>query len=474
MIDVTPYLNEIGNKPIAVLGLGLSGISTIKAFKKAGATKIYGWDDREEGRKNGQKAGAEITEFSKDTLEKCGALIVSPGVPLHHPQPHVAVKIANELSLEITGDIEIFYRCVSDRKIVALTGTNGKSTTTSLIHHILQENKVKSAMAGNIGLPVLSAKLPAKGGVVVLELSSYQLDLCSKFAPDIGILLNITPDHIDRHGSVEQYAATKARVFNDNSIASIVSTDDEHTEKLCSTLKSDTKRNVLCVSVNNHEDADIIVKGGTLFDLSDDDNTEELKEIGSLNNITMLHGPHNKQNAACAYAATKALGLEDDKILDAMKTFAGLPHRQFPVRVMNGVAYINDSKATNAEAAGKALGCNSNIYWIVGGIAKEGGLSGLQVFKDNIKHAFLIGEAAEDFSNWLMQYGIEYTKSGTLDIAVTQAHKMAQDNRGQPGGAGVVLLSPACASFDQFKSFEHRGDVFTDLVKALEDGESST
>jgi UDP-N-acetylmuramoylalanine--D-glutamate ligase len=183
----------------------------------------------------------------------------------------------------------------------------------------------------------------------------------------------------------------------------------------------------------------------------------------------MLHGPHNKQNAAIAYAATKALGLSAEGILESMKSFAGLPHRQYPVRVINGVAYINDSKATNGEAAGKALGCNHNIYWILGGRDKEGGLDGLQIFADRIKHAFLIGESADKFSDWLMQYGVDSTKSGTIDIAVRQAHKKAQDNRGQPGGAGVVLLSPACSSYDQFKNFEERGDMFTKLVLALEE-----
>lgn len=194
-------------------------------------------------------------------------------------------------------------------------------------------------------------------------------------------------------------------------------------------------------------------------------------EIGSLNNITKLHGAHNKQNAAAAYAAAKALGIESDCILEAIKSYPGLPHRQYPVRVINGVPYINDSKATNAEAAGKALACNQNIYWIIGGKAKEGGLKGLEIYKDKIKHAFLIGEASDDFACWLDQYGLEHTKCSTLDKAVKAAHEMAQDQRGQPGGAGCVLLSPACASYDQFKSFEERGDAFTALVDDLpEDG----
>lgn len=465
MIDVKPYLESIDNKPVAVLGLGASGISTIKAFKKAGAKKIYAWDDREEGQEQGRKEGADVTALTPEILQKCGSLIVSPGVPLHHPVPHPAVIVARELSLEIIGDIEIFYRCVEDRKIVALTGTNGKSTTTSLINHILKENGVKSVLAGNIGLPVLSMKLPAKGGVVVLELSSFQLDLVHKFSPDIGILLNITPDHIDRHGDVDTYANVKSRIFHGDGMAAIIGLNDEYCQNICHTLKDSGKRKLVSVSIVNERSGDVQVKGGTLFDSMD--GGEEPKEIGNLNNITMLHGAHNKQNAAAAYAATKLLGIAPDKILEAMKTFPGLPHRQFPVRVINGVAYINDSKATNGEAAGKALACNNNIYWILGGKKKEGGLDGLQIFAERIKHAFLIGEASDEFAKWLDQYGIDYTKSGAIDIAVRQAHEKAQSNRGQPGGAGVVLLSPACASYDQFNSFEHRGDVFTKLVKSL-------
>lgn len=470
MIDVKPYLDSIDNKPVAVLGLGVSGLSVINALKRAGAQKIYAWDDREEGRNNGEEAGAEVTEFTIDLMKDCGGLIVSPGVPLYHPEPHSAVTEAREAGIEILGDIEIFYRCVRDRQIIALTGTNGKSTTTSLITHILKENGIKVALAGNIGLPVLDMKLPAKGGVIVLELSSFQLDLCHGFSPDIGILLNITPDHIDRHGSVETYADVKARIFHGDGLAAIIGINDNYCQTIHQSLKDSATRKVISLSIQNDQPGDIQVRAGILFD--GHDHSEEPLEIGNLNNITMLHGPHNKQNAAAAYAASRLVGVEPEQILESMKIFQGLPHRQFPVRVINGVAYINDSKATNAEAAGKALGCNNNIYWILGGKAKEGGLDGLQIFADNIKHAFVIGEATEDFADWLDQYGLEYTKSGALDIALRQAHDMAQSNRGQPGGAGVVLLSPASASYDQFESFEHRGDVFTSLVNELSDEES--
>lgn len=464
MIDVTPYLQTLDRKTIAVLGLGASGQSTVKAFKRAGAKAIYGWDDNEDGRQKGEKAGAQITELTKDILTRCDALVVAPGVPLNHPVPHSAVERARALDVPILGDVEIFYRSNPDRTLIALTGTNGKSTTTTLITHILNNCGKKASLAGNIGLPVLDMKLPPKkDGVVVLELSSFQLDLCSTFKADIAVVLNLTPDHIDRHGSIAEYAMIKESIFKGDGTAAVIGVDDEYCTAIYNRLKESAERKVIPVSIQKELEDGITAIGGKLVD--------EGHEIGTLNNITKLHGAHNKQNAAAAYGVARALGIESACILDAIKTYPGLPHRQYPVRVINGVSYINDSKATNAEAAGKALACNHNIYWIVGGKAKEGGLSGLEIYKDSIKHAFLIGEASDDFARWLDQYGLDYTKSGTLEKALRAAHEMAQDQRGQPGGAGCVLLSPACASYDQFKSFEERGDVFTSLVDGLpEDG----
>jgi len=464
MIDVTPYLETLERKTVAVLGLGATGLSTIKAFKRAGATAIYAWDDKEEGRIKGEKAGAQITELSKDALSQCDVLIVAPGVPLNHPAPHSAIERARALNVPILGDIEIFYRSNPDRPIIALTGTNGKSTTTTLITHVLNNCGKKAILAGNIGLPVLDMKLPPKkNGVVVLELSSFQLDLCSTLSPDIGVILNLTPDHIDRHGTIDEYASIKESIFKGEGIAAVIGVDDEYCTAIYNRLSETTQRKVIPVSIQKQMENGVTAIGGKLM--------EEGTEIGSLNNITKLHGAHNKQNAAAAYAVARALDLESECIIEAIKSYPGLPHRQYPVRVINGVPYINDSKATNAEAAGKALACNHNIYWILGGKAKEGGLNGLEIYKDSIKHAFLIGEASDDFARWLDQYGVEHVKCAALDKAVKAAHQMAQDQRGQPGGAGCVLLSPACASYDQFQSFEERGDTFTALVDALpEDG----
>lgn len=468
-IDITPFVQSLQEKTVAVLGIGASGLSVIKALVKAGV-KVYGWDDKEDGREKGRKAGAEITELTKDILPLCDCLIVAPGVPLNHPDPHHAVDLARTLGVEIIGDIEIFYRSQPERKIIALTGTNGKSTTATLIAHILNNCGVKTALAGNIGVPVLDVKLPPKGGAVVLELSSFQLDLVSKFTADIGIVINLTLDHIDRHGSMDEYGAIKEKIFSGKGLAAIIGVDDEYCAAMYQRLKESEGRKIIPVSILEELGYGVSAVGGKLVDALDGAPDAE-HDMPSLNNIQTLNGAHNKQNAAIAYAAARMMGLEAGAILEAMKSYPGLAHRQFVTRLISGVAYINDSKATNADAAATALACNSNIYWILGGKPKEGGLRGLEMYMERVKHAFLIGQASEDFADWLDKYGVEYTKSGTLDVAVKQAHEMAQGHRGQPGGAGVVLLSPACASYDQFKSFEDRGDQFTAFVNALpEDG----
>ncbi|MFN3700056.1 MAG: UDP-N-acetylmuramoyl-L-alanine--D-glutamate ligase [Alphaproteobacteria bacterium] len=495
MIDLKTYIDTLEKKTVAVLGLGASGISCVRALVKAGA-KVYAWDDSQEACAQGAEAGAEIVTLNAKTLGECDALIAAPGVPLNFPEPHPVILAAQDAEIEILGDIELFYRAAPDRKIIAVTGTNGKSTTVTLIHHILQECGVKAVLGGNIGTPVLDLKLPPKnGGVIVLELSSFQLDLCRKFTPDIGVLLNLSPDHIDRHGTMEAYAAIKEKIFNRfgrDGGGAVIGIDDPYSKEIFERLKIAQDRRIVPVSVQDTPQRGVYVAGNSLMDALDVDvssasdsdsainattstntSTNTALEVGSLANITKLHGLHNYQNAAIAYAVARLLGLDSQAVLEAIKTFPGLAHRQFPLKVINGVAYINDSKATNADAAGKALASFRNIYWIVGGKPKDGGLKGLEVYKENIKHAFLIGEAREDFALWMDLNGIEHSDCGTLDKALAAAHALAQDQRGQPGGAGVVLLSPACASYDQFKSFEHRGDVFAQLVAALPDDDAA-
>ena len=463
MIDSKFFVKTLDEKPVAVFGLARTGLATIRALRASGAT-VIAWDDNETAHAKARNAGAKVKELTDEALKDCAALVLAPGVPLHFPEPHRVVLAARRMCVEIISDIEVLHRCNHGRMVIGVTGTNGKSTTTALTAHVLNACGVKSVAGGNIGHAALDLDMPPKTGALVLELSSYQLDLCPSFTPDIAIMLNITPDHTDRHGNIENYAASKERIFGGEGVA-IIGVDDDYSRAMCERVTKKGERKVIPVSVLKKAPGGVYVKNNILFD----DMNGKNKEIGTLANIMTLNGLHNMQNAAMAYAACRAFGLKSADILAALKTYPGLPHRQFPVRIINGVAYINDSKATNAEAAGKALACYHNIYWIIGGRAKEGGLNGLEPFMDRVPHAFVIGEAAEEFSRWLKKLGIQHTISGTLDVAVEQAHEMAQADRGQPGGAGVVLLSPACASFDQYSSYEERGDHFVKLVSKLKE-----
>lgn len=434
MIDVTPFVRTLGGKPIAVYGLGLSGLSSVKALHKAGA-HIYGWDENDDKRAAALEAGAHLKNFAEEGFGDARILVLSPGVPYTY-NPHPVVQRAKADNLEIIGDLEILHRCHHGRETIGITGTNGKSTTTALVAHILQTCGVDYMIGGNIGKPVLEQALPSAGGLIVLEMSSYQIDLCPTFRPDIAVLLNITPDHLDRHGTMEEYAAAKARML-DGANTVICSIDDKYCKE--------------------------IAKGRTVIELTAKD--EEL--AARLPDVAMLRGLHNRQNMMAAFYVCRACGCGEEDMIEAIKSYPGLPHRQFPVRTINGVSYINDSKATNVQSAATALGTYPHIYWIVGGRQKDGGLSGLEEFTSRIHKAFLIGEAEQDFAEWMDINNVSYSLCGTLDVAVLEAHAAVQGNRGAPGGAGVVLLSPACASWDQFRSFEHRGETFEQLVMTL-------
>ncbi len=434
MIDVSKYVATLGGTPIAVLGLGLSGLSAVQALCAAGA-RVYAWDDFEDKRHQAAAAGATIRDFLHEGYGGASVLVLSPGIPYTH-NPHPAVARAQAEEVQIIGDLEILHHIWHGRETIGITGTNGKSTTTALIAHILTHCGRAVMVGGNIGKPVLTQDLPAAGGFIVLEMSSYQIDLCPSFRPDIAVLLNITPDHLDRHGTMEEYAAAKARMLGGPGLK-ICSVDDAY----CKAIAAET--------------------GAQELSLKDE-------ALGALlPDVQTLKGAHNRQNMMAAFLVCRACGCGDDEIIEAMKTYPGLPHRQFPVRAINGVLYINDSKATNVQSAANALSTYKYIYWIAGGRPKEGGLKGLEEYMGNVQKAFLIGEAEADFARWMTQNGIEHSLCETLDVAVREAHTAAQKNRGAPGGAGVVLLSPACASWDQFKSFEHRGETFEALVGAL-------
>lgn len=437
MNKLAAYAQNFKEKPVVVFGLARSGLSTIKALKAAGVS-VIAWDDNEKSRSEAKNLGADLKELNETTLKNCALLVLAPGVPLYFPKPHPVVTAAKKAGIEIICDLELFHRLNHGRKTIGITGTNGKSTTTALIHHILKSAGIDSIMGGNIGLPVFDLKIPDESGVFVFELSSYQLDLCPGFHPGIAVLLNITPDHIDRHGTMENYVASKEKIFEGQG-AAIISMDDHFCREIQTRVRAKNTRKIT-----------------PLF--TKDDFLKEAMTKAS------LKGEHNYQNALAAYAVCKEIGIAHDKIIEGIQSFPGLPHRQFPVRTIRGVTYINDSKATNAEATSKALACYENIYWIVGGRAKEGGLTGLEPLMPRVQKAYLIGEAMNEFSGWAKQNKVPCALSGILQNAVLEAHKDAQQKNN-----GVVLLSPACASFDQFSSYEERGDIFTQLVSDLKE-----
>lgn len=468
MTEISDFVKALSDKPILVFGLGRTGMSVIKALKKAGATIVAG-DDNAENIALAKDMGVELLEGNDRAFSDYAFLLLSPGIPLTHPQPHDIVLKAQEADLDIICDIELFYRIFPDRKTIGVTGTNGKSTSTTLIHHILEECGKPVQLGGNIGTAVFELDVSDKNAWIVLEISSFQMDLCPTFRPDISVVLNLTPDHIDRHGDMDHYMEVKERIVGlsktstDN--AAIICSDDTHTQRIYDRAKDLALRDITEVSTLKSLSSGVYVADDCLYDALEDG---EVK-VGDLSTISSLRGIHNYQNAACAYTVLRKLGIASEDIWRAMNNFPGLNHRQYLVRTINGVSYVNDSKSTNAASAAVALGCRHNVYWIVGGRQKKTGLDGLEEFFPRLKHVFLIGESTEDFASWFDNYGLDYTRCYNLEKAVAEAHDMAQENRGQPGGAGVVLLSPACASFDQFKSFEDRGDKFTDFVNSLEE-----
>lgn len=458
MIDLSAYAKKLNNKPVAVFGLGLSGLATIKSLV-ASNISVTAWDDKQENRDKAKAIGAKIDNLSEIDLSNYAVFILAPGVPYSF-EPHPVVINAQKASLEIIGDIELFHRAGLGIKTIGITGTNGKSTTTALITHVLQEADMKAVMAGNIGQAIFDLEDISSIDILVLEISSYQMDLCPTYRPDISLILNITPDHLDRHGSMQAYIDAKAKILDGNGTA-VISVDDDYSQVLFDQAFIDQNRKIIPLSVKSSIVEGYYVKKSKLYSNHHglDNLIHDFKEADYLN----LKGLHNQQNASFAYIVAKELGLRDESIFRAFKTYDGLAHRQYFVGKKDSVSYINDSKATNAEAAAKALSSYDNIYWIVGGRAKEGGLEGLEIFKDKIKKTYVIGEAEKDFSVWLKYHGFEYEISKTLDKATASAHKKALSGQDK----AVVLLSPACASWDQFSSFEKRGEAFTKIVKEL-------
>ena len=456
MIPVTTFKG----KTVALFGLGGSGLATALALT-AGGAHVTAWDDSAASVENASSAGIRTGDLRTLDWHSVDALVLSPGVPLTHPKPHWSAELARAAGVEIIGDVELFVRerraHSPDCPFVAITGTNGKSTTTALIAHILKASGRDTQLGGNIGTAVLTLDPPKAGRFYVVECSSYQIDLAPTLNPSAGILLNLTPDHLDRHGSMEHYADVKERLVAGSRTA-IVGVDDSFCERIADRIeRAGTK--VMRISKRTVLADGIYADGGRLI-LAQAGAT---RLIADLTTIETLRGAHNAQNAAAAVAACLAVGISENEICAGLASFPGLKHRMQPVGRRGGTLFVNDSKATNADAAAPALSSFERIYWIAGGVAKEGGISSLAPFFPRIAKAYLIGEAARTFAATLGE-AVPFDMSGTLDRAVQDA---AADAEREGGGAVAVLLSPACASFDQYKNFEVRGDAFVKNVAAL-------
>ena len=459
MIPVTRFQNM----DVGVFGLARSGLASIRALK-AGGANVYAWDQREAANTAAQNDGAIIGSFRTWPWEKLKALVLSPGIPLTHPAPHEVVRAARDAGVEVIGDMELFARelrgMAKKPPLIAITGTNGKSTTTALIGHILSSCGYQAEVGGNIGKSVLELSVRNGKPIFVLEVSSYQIDLSPSLAPDVAILTNITPDHIDRHGSMEGYVAVKRRLLKQTAAGGVIciGVDDQYAASIYTQLSATSDAETVPVSVGKVLGRGIFVLDGTLYDAQ----RQNAVKVMDLNTAEHLPGAHNWQNAALAYAAVKPYINDTRAIASAIKSFPGLAHRIEDVGRLGHVRFVNDSKATNADATARALAVFPDIYWIAGGKAKEGGIESLRSYFPRIRKAYLIGDAAEDFANTLGDVSHEIVH--TMDAAVAAA---ARDAARSSAEAPVVLLSPACASFDQFRDFEHRGDVFRALVADL-------
>ena len=446
--------------PVAVLGLGRSGLAAARALMKSGA-EVWAWDDNEDRRAAAATAEIPLVDLVHCNWRELTSLVISPGIPHEHPAPHPAAALARRHDCEIIGDVELLARAMRNASYVGVTGTNGKSTTTALIGHVLEMAGRQAQVGGNLGPPVLGLDPLDFGGFYVLEMSSYQLELTLSITFDVAVLLNVTSDHLDRHGGLEGYVAAKRSIFHRQTRprTAVVGIDDGICRDICRELAAAGEQIVVPISGETRAHGGVFARDGILHDDMDGQESPVL----DLREVPSLPGVHNWQNAAAAYAASRAVGLDPPVVAACMRSYPGLAHRQEMVAIIDGVTYVNDSKATNADAAAKALACYEPIYWIAGGRAKESGLAGLETLLPRVAEAFLIGEAEAVFADSL-EGRAPVTRCGTLAVAVDAARERALAD-GRPGA--VVLLSPAAASFDQFENFEARGEAFRALVEAL-------
>jgi UDP-N-acetylmuramoylalanine--D-glutamate ligase len=467
---------------VAVFGLGLSGMPTVASLLAGGAV-VSAWDDSEKTRQAARAAGIPVVDLNAVDWSQFEALVLSPGVPLTDPEPHWTARRAQAAGLDIIGDIELFARerllLAPTAPFIAITGTNGKSTTTALVAHLLQKLGLDVQMGGNIGVPVLSLDPPAVGRFHVIELSSFQIDLTRIMQPTVGVLLNVTPDHIDRHGSLERYAKIKERVI-EGAEAMVIGIDDAITRDIAERMAEYQRLYPFTVGKGAAIVPRLYAIGTSLFVHETRGTHASSTEIVNLQSAPNLRGRHNIQNALAALTAIRALQdrLEalgskiqvwrPAQLAAGLQSFPGLVHRMEDVGSIDRVRFINDSKATNADSTDKALAAfERDIFWIAGGKAKDGGIQALTLHFDGIVKAYLIGAATKDFAVTL-DGKVPFERCGTIEVALAHAAlDAATFAKAHPAAHPVVLLSPACASYDQFRSFEHRGDVFRDLVTNL-------
>ena len=452
-------------RKVAVFGLGRTGLTAARALV-AGGAEVALWDEKEAGRSAAELEGFPVIDLKTADWSDFAALMLSPGVPLTHPRPHWTVEMARAAGVEVLGDIELFARTVNTApahkrpKVAAITGTNGKSTTTALLGHICASAGRDTRIGGNIGVGVLDLPDMHGGAVYVLEASSYQLDLTSSLKADAAVLLNISPDHLDRHGGMEGYIAAKRRILLNQTKGdtAVIGVDDAWCQRICTEITAANHRTIWPISASRSMGRGVYAIQGVLYDATGD----RVIEVADLLRARSLPGRHNWQNAAAAYAAARAIGVPAEEAAEGLMTFPGLAHRMETVATIGRVRIVNDSKATNADAARQALSSYPKVYWIAGGQPKEGGIAPLADLFGRVTKAYLIGEGASDFAR-VLEGRAPSVQSGTIEAATAAAFADAQAS----GDDAIVLLSPACASFDQFTDFEARGEAFRAAVDAL-------